>query len=327
MRTLKQQLSDRLHQLDRRGRSRHEAKQKELQGKQFGQGVVGIYSHNTMTNYRQVGREFISWAKTACGVKDRTPLDSLLPLAQVYVTERYAKGYSGPTVKRDVSALNKIFGLSEKPVGEKIAVPEGVSTARSLITRGRQPTDYSKRFNREKNHRLVTISRGFGLRRCEAEKARLSWIRPGSKNGLLIIDIPKNIGKGGRPRTAICDPEMAPAVRDVLREFHDMRTDHDAALFPKISKHYNEHADRAAYAQGMVGQLTGNPGLRAEMMAYAGYPQRNESRVRKGIRVYIKSDMYHAKDGSGRVYERDALYIVSQSLGHNRLEVIVKSYL
>jgi hypothetical protein len=261
------------------------------------------------------------------GVKDRIPLDSLLPLAQKYASERHANGCKGQTVKRDVSALNKIFRLSGKPVGEKIAVPDGVSVRRDTITRGRKPTDYSKRFNREKHHDLVTLARGFGLRRGELKNFRLSWVRPGSKDGLLSISIPKGVAKGGRPRIAICDPEMAQEVRTVLREFHDMRTDHDKVLFPKISKHYNEHADRAAYAKSMVEQLTENPELRNEMMAHAGYPPRKDSRVRRGKRIRVRSDHYYARDGSGRVYERDALYVVSQSLGHNRLEVIVKNYL
>ena len=326
MRTVKRQIISALRSMFRPGESRHAAKisaKDTNRDTKFEQGIDTIHSYKTLKNYLEVGNSFCTWVLERKGVDRFEHLENLKIFAQEYVQERYDNGYSAATVKRDVSALNKIFHLTSAPLEEKIQVPKGAVIRRCLITRSRGETAYASRFSREKNKSMVTIARAYGLRREDLMKVKLEDFF--AKDGILLLKVKGS--KGGRDRISICDPEMQEAVTDVLNEFHDMRHNHSLALFEKISKHYDVHRDRRAYANSMMEQLKENIFLAERLRKAAGYKPRHETRTRCGKTTVIRSEYYICKDGSGRVYSRDYLYIVSKSLGHNRINIIVTNYL
>lgn len=71
---------------------------------------------------------------------------------------------------------------------------------------------------------------------------------------------------------------------------------------------------RREHAQELYHTLTDNKALRDEYLSF--YPARHEK---------VKSDFY--RDREGNVFERDTVYVVSQALGHNRIDTSITSYL
>ena len=71
---------------------------------------------------------------------------------------------------------------------------------------------------------------------------------------------------------------------------------------------------RREYAQELYHTLTDDKELRDEYLSF--YPTRHEK---------VKSDFY--RDREGNIFERDTAYVVSQALGHNRIDTSITSYL
>ena len=78
----------------------------------------------------------------------------------------------------------------------------------------------------------------------------------------------------------------------------------------------------------MYDEIKDNKELRDEILK--NYPERRELKTQKDkdgntVTKEIKSDVY--KDRSGNVWKRDDIYVLSQALGHNRLDVSITHYL
>ena len=71
---------------------------------------------------------------------------------------------------------------------------------------------------------------------------------------------------------------------------------------------------RREYAQELYHTLTDDKELRDEYLSF--YPTRHEK---------VKSDFY--RDREGNIFERDTVYVVSQALGHNRIDTSITAYL
>ena len=74
------------------------------------------------------------------------------------------------------------------------------------------------------------------------------------------------------------------------------------------------HGLRREYAQELYHVLSNNKSLRDEYLSF--YPTKHEK---------VKSNFY--RDREGNVFERDTVYVVSQALGHNRIDTSITSYL
>ena len=101
---------------------------------------------------------------------------------------------------------------------------------------------------------------------------------------------------------------------EVKQIFERARESGKTRLFEHIPKEIDIHGLRREYAQGLYHTLTDDRALRDEYLAL--YPTRHEK---------VKSDFY--RDREGNVFERDTVYVVSQALGHNRIDTSITSYL
>ena len=124
-----------------------------------------------------------------------------------------------------------------------------------------------------------------------------------------FLDIKQS--KGGRDRLAPILPSKVDEVRQI---FECARERGKRKLFEHIPKEIDIHGLRREYAQGLYHTLTDDRALRDEYLAL--YPTRHEK---------VKSDFYG--DRQGNVFERDTVYVVSQALGHNRIDTSITSYL
>ncbi len=176
------------------------------------------------------------------------------------------------------------------------------------VKRSREETANDKHISRNGKYADVfTIATASGCRRCDMYDLTVNSLV--EKNGHYFLDIHKS--KGGRDRLAPILPSKVEQVKEI---FENARQNGQQHLFKHIPKEIDVHALRREYAKEFHSTLSEDKKLRDTYLQY--YPPRNET---------VKSDVY--RDRQGNVYERDTVYVVSQALGHNRIDTSITSYL
>ena len=196
-------------------------------------------------------------------------------------------GCSPWTVKKEAAALAKLFGCSST---------EFVSTMprhRAEIKRSRLPAKRDAHFSEKRNADLVNFCRSTGLRRSEVEALRGDDYT--FENGEMYIHV--RHGKGGKERYAVVIGDIEPVLRLMERAG-------DGKVFPRVHSAADIHSYRAEYAASLYSQLA------------------------RPIKNVPKSQRYYCRlDKRKIVYDRTAMRVVSQMLGHNRINVIAENYL
>ena len=208
--------------------------------------------------------------------------------------EKYAEGYIRHLQKQSRSAWSQatIKSALVKAYGHPFDIRTEVRH-RDEIVRGRHGT-YSFHFSEEVNAELVNFCRCTGLRRSE-----LSLLKGRDlvlEDGQYYVHV--NKGKGGKSRNAIVIGNDQVVIKRMLS------TDPDEKVWGNVSKAANIHGYRAEYACKLYRSLA-----------------RNESMIPVRDRYICR------KDRAGLVLDKQAMKVVSKSLGHNRVDVIAQSYL
>lgn len=300
-RNLNSQLKQRIDEINRIGESHHQAKIDE--NIKFGEAVEGIHSISTMKNYNQVARQFLKYAKEN-GAGNRADLQETIKEHGVnFLKFRENSGLSTYTLKRDRAALNKLMK------NETLTYTfENID--KNEITRSRNNRNQNNvNFNEKLNADLVSLAKGTGGRRSDLAKLKKEDFY--EKNGRMYVEFKQS--KGGRDRIALVRKEHQEAIQDRLN-----RTGKGMKLFARINGHADIHSYRREYAQELYKDVIADESLAQDLKAL--YPPRNEPNV--------KIDTYTTQ-GQDNVFSgyRDDIYLVSQALGHNRLDVAVDHYL
>ena len=106
-------------------------------------------------------------------------------------------------------------------------------------------------------------------------------------------------GKGGKTRTVNVLDEYADKIEKMAEKANP-----DKPMFGKVPKNMNAHYYRALYAQAYYDKC-----------------------ARQLESLSTKEKYYMRKDRKGDVYDRAAMKIVSEQLGHVRINVIAGHYL
>lgn len=285
---------ERLESLMAIDQGRHEAK--EALREHYGADLLGrsstskIHSYRSREKYQGIVKNFITWCKEERGLYRLELVDARAEeLVDLYLTERLQRGLRPDTLQADRSGLRLFFQNWE--LGEYLPIPPRL---RQEITRSRLPAARDQRIPREIAEPLEHFFAACGVRRDEANCLRAGDIQPSRRPSYLLeIDVKRGYGKGGRPRRAPVYPGREPSV---LRLAAGLAPDEH--LFPKkVDSHLNPQAQRRQYAQDFYQLLSGRE-----------LPPTD--RLLKG------SD-----------YDPDAVREVSQYLGHNRIDVILRAYL
>lgn len=214
-----------------------------------------------------------------------------LDAARPYVDEWLASrsGLSASTVKMEASALAKLYGCSTR---DFVATR---SRHRADITRSRGEAARDRHFSKEKNAELVNFCRCTGLRRAELESLRPDQLQQ-REDGAYFLEIK---GKGGRVRLApiVGTQEQVQAVVNRIQAAQ-------GKVWGKVHSAADIHAYRAEYATRVY-----------EMHA-------------RPVDEIPKDAAYHCRgDLKGVVYDKAAMRIASEALGHNRISVIAGHYI
>lgn len=197
------------------------------------------------------------------------------------------KDLSAYTQKLSASALCKLYGESLEELG--------ISTkraARGEITRSRGTAKRDAHFSEQKNADFVEFCRSTGLRRSEITKLRGNQLL--QEEGQWYI---QTTGKGGRFR-------IIPICGDVNLVVRKMQSAGTGKVWAKVPSCADIHSYRADYATRVY-------------LSHA-----------RPIEEILQKERYICrKDKVGTIYDRQAMLIASQALGHNRIDVIGQHYL
>lgn len=305
--SLMKQINNKYNSLGRYGVSKYQVKndiaKEEPTKSRFEIKTPYIHSRETMATYKSVGDRFSKYLIEKENFKKYDNLEKItVEHAKQYLEYRRDYDCVSPfTLKMERSALSKL-------IDDKIEV-DLPQREREDIFRSRNDVDNDKHFSLKNNHDLIVLAKACGFRRSDLENARLSDFK--EKGGHLYVEIEKS--KGGRNRIAPVLPKYEKEVRNIIKERENLGKD---KLVDKVHSKMDVHSYRREYAKDLYILVKENHELQKE------YQKQYKERVED-----VKSNMYHSRGEIHFHGLRDDIYIVTQALGHNRLDVTVNHYL
>lgn len=193
------------------------------------------------------------------------------------------------TQKMEASALVKLYGCTLEELNIHTAARQ-----RKDITRSRNTVKRDKHFSESNHVELVAFCRATGLRRAELKALRGTALYQDRSGYYLHIT---SGSKGGRER-------YAPIISDKDLVIRLCKRAGDGKVFEKIPSGADIHSYRRDYATAIYWQ-----------------------HARPLEQLTAKEKYYCRGDRNGEVFDRAAMRIASNALGHGRIEVIAGHYL
>lgn len=193
------------------------------------------------------------------------------------------------TQKMEASALAKLYGCTLEELNIHTAARQ-----RKDITRSRNTVKRDRHFSESNHAELVAFCRATGLRRAELQALRGTALYQDRSGYYLHIT---SGSKGGRER-------YAPIIGDKDLVIRLCKQAGDGKVFEKIPSGADIHSYRRDYATAIYQQ-----------------------HARPLEQLTAKEKYYCRGDRNGEVFDRAAMRIASNALGHGRIGVIAGHYL
>lgn len=264
-----------------------------------------IYSYVTYKNYKRSCYKLADYLYTH-NKEVRQLKDLKIKHVNNYLQYLVVKGYSAPTINSSKAAIAKLMQISSK---EFLNTPR---VQRKDITRSRGMKERDKHISKETENYYAKFTTAIGGRRSEMENLKGTDLvyKPlvvtiNNKHVVLSKNYPqihiKN-GKGGKERFV---PIFGKDKKETIEIVNFFKKAGNEKVFGKLPSHYDNHFYRGQYAK----------------RAY-----KNFARPIRDIKN--KKEVYFCRgDKAGEAYDRNAMLISSQFLGHNRVDVIDRHYL
>ena len=267
----------------------------------FGESSYKIYSYSTYNTYLKECEQYAKWLKEEKNINKITDIKETEKYAKEYIEKRLNDDkVSVYTAKLERSAISMLYNKQLE-----IDMPKRDN---KNITRSRLQVKNDKYISEDGKYKDVfVIGRATGGRRADLSNLRVNDFV--EKDGHLYVKFIQS--KGGRDRLSPVRDAYAQEVKEILEQ---AKADGKTRLFEHIPKEIDIHSLRRDYATNLYKDITENKELRDIYLS--NYPKRQEK---------VKRDIY--KDRDNNIYDRNDLYVVSQALGHNRLDVSVTHYL
>ena len=275
-----------------------------------------IHGISTFYQYVNVGKRFAKWLAVEHPEVSKLQYAHRKGYTREFIQLMIDRGLSPYTINHDTCALAKLFRCSSNDIHDNRPPRHYDEITRS---RGYSEKQYAK--DLKKYGDLARLLRCIGVRECEL--VHLSPSCFGDVNGELMLQLDgrKQHTKGGKSRTVEILPENQQIVREILAKF-----DVDELICPKAPSHLDIHGIRRMYANDFYDSIA--PEITDEMreervpLKHAKVDNSRPNQVRTDApRVYRRRKL------NNRELDRVAMLRVSRSLGHNRVDVMVQSYL
>lgn len=248
-----------------------------------------IYSKATFETYKQQFRHFADWLEQAH--PEAVTLEDARGFVDDYLRHLIELERSAYSISTAKAAIAKVMGVEAT---QFIATPPRL---RADIKRSRGEAERDKHISDKKEEELARFTSATGLRRKEMTMIKADDLF--FKNGQAYLNINKGT-KGGKPRIAKIVGETEEETKAIVKWIQSK----EGRLFNKLSSNYDNHYYRATYANRLYNQL-----------------KRDIDKIPTQERYVMR------KERAGEVYDKQAMLLVSKSLGHNRISVIAQSYL
>lgn len=288
------------------GQSKHLAKIESYQNGR--KGVVdGIYSKKTMQDYKKVAQQFHSWQKDK-GYNFHSMKEVNASTLKEYLMERQSQGKSSWTISHDLSALNKIFGttISKKECGLAPRRTSNIKNNRGLAQNYRMSIQV-------KNKDMIAFISACGVRRQSLSTiAPVNAIRD-KQNVVIGFRV---VEKGGKHRNCYVRSEYQKTITSFVNTH--LQKNGNIPFWHKIDKNLNTHWYRGIYANGLYHDL-----LNAKENGIDYFKGYKDMFVDQG--KFLKAIKRRSQNVKG--YDVECLAMVSQNMGHNRIDVVYTNYL
>lgn len=304
---IKYQIMKKLDSLDRIGTSKHE---QQIENLKQGRGYKSDYIHSvrTMELYKDEGARFADWLKdnsyTFKHIED-------IPRSVIgeYIQSR--DNLSAWTSHLTLAAMNKIFtqDFTTRELGIKQRCIEDITNNRGYGT--------SRDKDLQRNEDAVNFIRACGFRRSSVSTVNYNNFIYDKDGKLSCVEV---IEKGGKLNHYYILPEYRDYCTNYVENFYNTHTQ-NTPLFADFdsNRHINCHWFRNEYSCNLYLQLkneTDNGESYFNGSDYLHYI--NSSKVADNFKKH--GDEYKGHDTM-------ILSLVSQCLGHYRLDVCVNHYL
>ena len=296
-----------------------------------------IYSWKTYRTYLAESIRFIKWCKEqplhpSIGHKPRT-LEECRVYVEDYLNFNINRNLSPWTLHTQANSIAKLIGCSTSDFNIKLPIRK-----RGIITRSRGIKVRDKNYSEKNNQDIILLNRVVGMRRSELAQIRGSDMM--FIDGKPYIRISRGT-KGGKLRCSELagSPEEIQKVIEMFQsagnnklcahpntniDFHGLRREYAKSLYSKYATDYSEYSKRRllVYKHKIISSYTTKNGRKNIKEFNRLCKEINISPDEKGLRDV--SGVYYCRNDLKNVYfDREALYIVSQNLGHNRCDVSI----
>lgn len=250
-----------------------------------------IYSFGTMKTYLKQLNYMVKWANEN-NIKLKS-VDDFKVYGDDWLKWCIEQNQSAWTIATRRSALCKLCDVEYSFF--KTEIPK---KKRQNVKRSRDMSKSLKHFSESRNCEQVTFCKCSGLRLSELKSIRGNDLYfDDSGNPCLKVD---KGTKGGKIRTVKLtgSPEERELVISLCRQSGNEK------VFKEVNENANTHGYRAMYAQRLYNSV-----------------ERELDTIPRNEKMYCR------KDKKGIVYDKKALKICSENLGHNRIDVCSLSYL
>ena len=248
-----------------------------------------IYSKATFKTYKQQFKHFADWLEKAH--PEAETLEDARAFVDDYLRHLIELERSAYSISTAKAAIAKIMGVEAT---QFIATPPRL---RADIKRSRGEAVRDKHISDKKEEELARFTSATGLRRKEMTMIRAEDLF--FENGQAYLNITRGT-KGGKSRVAKIVGKTEEETKDIVKWIQSKQ----GRLFNKLSSNYDNHYYRATYANRLYNQL-----------------KRDIEDIPTQERYVMR------KERAGEVYDKQAMLMVSNALGHNRISVIAQSYL
>lgn len=246
-----------------------------------------IYSHKTMENYKGITARFATWAEKTHGCKTLAQAEQY---AGEWIGTQMDNGLKPATIHQYTAAVAKVY---QKPMKDVQATIPSRPRSDTTQYRGKKWVGH---FSPEKHSDLVDFYKDTGLRRHE-----IAALRPSDVTRLTDgrAQVTVRQGKGGKKRVVTA---LSGRPADIAEKAAAAGR---GKVFDHIPKYAPIHEEgRQHYAQTLYDSLA------------------------RDVSTLPRSERYHCRgDKAGTVYDRAAMKVVTEQLGHSRISVIAQSYL
>lgn len=305
---LKHQMMKRLDSLSRIGASKHK---EQVSNQAQGRGYKSDFIHSvrTMELYKNEASRFCTWLKENGYTYKR--LDEIpRSVAGAYIQSR--NHLSAWTSHLSLAAINKLtgYGFTTRELGLKVRRTQDIRNNRGFAhTRPHLEQQYAS---------TLHFIQACGVRRSSVSTVNYGnfiFNKAGQPESVKVVE------KGGKVNHYYILPEYRRELADLLTHYYATH-DLTAPLFPGFDphRHINTHWYRNQYSCALYRQLAGEAA--AGRPYYGGSDYRryaiDNAKVERNIRRYGSTYKGH---------DTEVLSLLSQSLGHFRLDVCTDHYL